>query len=154
MTGVLVAATAVLIGALWLFDRAAVRRSAAEERRIGALLAQTSEHVKAAEEPSLRVELAELRDEMERLPSRWEEIRNETKRHAARAYHHVKRVRGQLAEHGLEDHEIEQLAGELDIPDAEPSGEQGVLPLRADVEEPPEPTWEEETRRLRYGDQP
>ena len=96
-------------------------------------------------------DVAGLREHVEKLPFRWEEIRNETRRLHSRAYHHVKRVRASLEEHGLEDADVESLATELQSVDGE-SGEGDTLQdLRPPVDEPGEPSWEEVTREMKWG---
>lgn len=153
MTGVLVGVAAVLIGAMWLFDRAAVRRLRLDERRMVGLLEQHRDPEKTSQSQELQPQLDELRDLVENLPRKWEEIRDETRRFQARAYHHVKRVRNSLAENGLEDHEIESLAGELQLDDGEPSEAEGVLALHEDVGSTPDSaeTWREQLLAKKFG---
>ena len=152
MYGVLVASTVVLVGVLWIFDRTAVRRAAAEETRTAHLLSRVSEPVQAVLSQEVKDQLGELRVLVDELPFRWEKIRDETRRFQGRAYHHVKRVRDSLAEHGLEDADIEDLAGELQLRDADTSGDKGVLPLRPDVESGKpaiEENWQAITARMK-----
>ena len=134
MYGVLVASTVVLVGVLWIFDRTAVRRVIAEEKRTEQLLSRVSEPIQAVLSQDVKDQMGELRELVDALPFRWEKIRDETRRFQGRAYHHVKRVRDSLAEHGLEDADIEDLANDLQLPDADAGGEEGVLPLRKGVE--------------------
>ena len=133
MYGVLVASTVVLVGVLWIFDRTAVRRAIVEHKRTEHLLSRASEPVQTVLSHEVKDELGELRKLVDDLPFRWEKIRDETRRFQGRAYHHVKRVRDSLAEHGLEDADIEDLATDLQLPDAESGADKGVLPLRPDV---------------------
>ena len=152
MYGVLVATTVVLVGVLWIFDRTAVRRATVEQKRTDHLLSRASEPIQTVLSREVKDELAELRKLVDDLPFRWEKIRDETRRFQGRAYHHVKRVRDSLAEHGLEDADIEDLAGELQLPDAESGGDKGVLPLRPDVEgsQPAaEESWQVITARMK-----
>ena len=152
MYGVLVASTVVLVGVLWIFDRTAVRRAAADEKRNERFLSRASEPVQTVLSHEVKDQLGELRKLVDDLPFRWEKIRDETRRFQGRAYHHVKRVRDSLAEHGLEDADIEDLAEDLQLPDAEAGGDQGVLPLRPDVESgqpAAEESWQVITARMK-----
>ncbi len=153
MVGVLVAATAVCIGLVWLVDRTAVRRMATEERRTDGLLARVSAPQQALVSDDWKAELEELKAEVDRLPFRWEEIRNETRRLHSRAYHHVKRVKDSLSEHGLEDADIESLATELQLVDDEPGDDQGVLSLSEDVVPPAPPVedWLARANAVKFG---
>ena len=75
----------------------------------------------------------DLEDLVDRLPSRWEEIKRESARLDSRARYAVKGIRQELAERGEEADSIEELAAELQLPDAERSQPEGVHPMPPSV---------------------
>lgn len=81
----------------------------------------------------------ELEDAVDRLPAKWEDVKREAKSFYGRAGHHVRRIEAELQERGLRDPELDDVARDLLPIDGGGSSEQGVLPLREDVEAP-EPT--------------
>jgi len=80
----------------------------------------------------------DLEDLVDRLPKRWDEIKREVARLDSRARYAVKGAREELAERGLEDDRLEELAGELHIVDGGGSGSEEVYAVPTGVETSPE----------------
>lgn len=110
-------------------------------------------------EAPMRTRLADLEDQVARLPGRWEDIRREAARLDARARSAVARARQELADSGLSDDRLETVADELQLEHGDGSGGGGVLPVPASVAsvpraaqpEPEAGDWKERTRRLKWG---
>lgn len=109
---------------------------------------------------TVRTRIGDLEDLVDRLPTRWEEIKAESARLDARARYAVGRVRKELEERDLQHDGIESLAGELRLVDGDGSESDGMLAVRADVEEVPGPDssdqptpvgWEEAARMKKFG---
>lgn len=99
-------------------------------------------------------ELAELVD---RLPSKWEEMRDQTLRAEQRSRALVTRARKELAELGLEHAGLDAESAQLRLVDGEGSESGELQPVRRSLAagelpsaQPPE-DWREMTRRKKYG---
>ncbi len=101
---------------------------------------------------TVRAEMRDLEDMVDRLPRRWEEIKSEAGRLDSRARYAVKRVREELSERGLTDDRIEELGHELQLVDGSGGGEEEVPAVRPDVEgEPAANDWRALAHARKYG---
>jgi len=146
MVGVLAVSIAVFLVALVVIGRAAivafrqlVRIHEANQGTLQGIL----EGGAASQEARFR----DLEDLVDRLPNRWEEIKREASRLDGRARYAVSRVREELASLDAEDDAVTELAAELELPDVEGGGTEGVLPMRPGVAEAPQPdNWRAHAR--------
>jgi len=102
-------------------------------------------------------DITELRALIETFPAEWKRETGEAKRLQDRSYYRVRRAREELAERGLADGELDQLAAEVRDPDGEGGAAGGVLPLLPVVAAAPAPepaaplTWRQITTRRKHG---
>lgn len=108
-------------------------------------------------------ELAQLRADIDAIPKSFEEYQAEVKRLHDRAYHRVRRARAELAERGVADPEVDQVAGELQQFDGEGGlpGQLSLLPEDMAVGQTSSPTqqpmtqqpltWQQRTARYKRG---
>lgn len=75
---------------------------------------------------TVRQEIRDLEDLVDRLPQRWDEIRKEAARLDSRARHHASRALRELAESGVSDTGLEAVGAELHLVDGGPGGSEGV----------------------------
>lgn len=112
-----------------------------------------------ASEGSVRQEIRDLEDLVDRLPQRWEEIQRESARLDARARYAVQRTRKELEERGLADERLDELDTELRLIDGDRGG---VGPMRevpggvAETQPTPDQQagdedWQQRTRALKWG---
>jgi hypothetical protein len=98
--------------------------------------------------------LEELERDVERLPRVWEEFADDARKTQQRAQWHIKRVKKELQERGLQDEEIDTLGSSLRPVDGNGSGESQLQLLQdpvAEVLEVPEESWMARALRRKYG---
>lgn len=134
MGSVLAVSSAVFLVAFVVIGRAALVALRDLSRNFGRFHTDVRAYLEGGE-ASVRTEIRDLEDLVDRLPTRWEEIKREAGRLDARARYAVSRVRTELASLDAEDDAVTELAGELHLPDDDGSGDQGVLALHPDVAE-------------------
>lgn len=146
MVGVLAVSIAVLVVAFVVIGRAAIVAFRHLVRILGGMSEDLRSFIEGGE-ASIRAEIRDLEDLVDRLPTRWEEIKRESARLDARARYAVTRVRDELASLDAEDDAVTELAGELQLGDVVPGGAEGVLALHPGVEEtPPADDWRAHAR--------
>lgn len=80
-----------------------------------------------------------LEDAVDRLPSKWEEVKREAKSFYQRALHHARRAQAELADRGFEDPELNDVAGHLRLLDGGGSDESPLQSVREGVEDDQQP---------------
>jgi len=85
--------------------------------------------------------LSDLESDVAALPRTWKEFSDESRKQQNRARWHVRRVKQELEERGLQSEEINEISDSLRATDGEGSEEQGVLPMYENLAEvsPPSP---------------
>lgn len=95
-------------------------------------------------EEAILQRLVEVEDAVDRLPSKWEDVKRETTSLYNRTRHHIRRTQRELEERGLEDPELDQLefeVGGVQRRDENGGGSQGVQPMPESVEPTAPPSW-------------
>lgn len=131
-----------IVGALGLATWLALGPFATRHHQTLDVLEALSTSIAGSED--LRLRLVELEDAVDRLPAKWEDVKRESSSLYHRTRHHIRRTQDQLAERGLEDPELDQLAfevGGVRERNAEGGGGEGVQPVPSGVENPPPPPW-------------
>jgi hypothetical protein len=82
---------------------------------------------------SLRVELRELREDVDRLPAKWDEVEASIMRKENRIRATVRRAREELENRGFEDPGLEAEAAELRLVDGGGGPPGGMQPVRGGV---------------------
>ena len=133
LIGALVIALSVISSVVWLL-REIARVLRAEMGGVKDALMMAAEASRTDPGPDLDRRLKDLEDAIDRLPSKWEEIKREAQSFYNRATHHVRRARKELEESGFRDPELDEIA-QFDLleGDARGSGEEGVHPLPTHV---------------------
>lgn len=159
MIELLLAALGVLfVGATGAVLRSMERTRVENSRTVDALvevLGQSDGGISEDVERRLMV----LEDAVDRLPSKWDEVKREAKNFYQRAGHHVRRARTELSERGFADPELEQLSNDLLPIDGGGGSEEGLQHVRAGMAEIPraveeaEPQldWNQITLMRKYG---
>ena len=83
--------------------------------------------------------LTAIEEQLDRLPSKWQDIKREAKSYYERARHHVRRTQAELEERGLRDPELDGLDRELRLVHGDGGGAQGVPAVSPGVEAGPAP---------------
>ena len=98
-------------------------------------------------EGSVKQQIRDLEDLVDRLPARWEEIKREAARLDARARYSVGRARKELSERGITDERLEDLGAELHLVDDEGSDEEAMPAVHPGLETGPDPSdWRQYAR--------
>lgn len=96
-----------------------------------------------------------LERDVERLPRAWEEFADDARKTQQRAQWHVKRVKKELQERGLQDEEIDALGSSIRSIDGDGGGEGQLQLLQDPVAEIPAATvqedWMTQALRRKYG---
>lgn len=108
-------------------------------------------------EGTVRQEIRDLEDLVDRLPARWEDIKREAARLDARARYAVDRARQELAERGLADERLDDVGAQLRLLDGEGGELGGMQPVPTEMARAPEPppaepaSWEDRARMRKFG---
>lgn len=135
MDALIGAVAALLAGYLWIsWSIRGILRDMMDNTR-------SLKHLSEGAPDSYLVQLQELRDEVERLPTRWNQIQDEADRifkrarsAEERARHSVRRTREELEQLGLGDDGLEELAQELRVGNGERGGAEGVPAVHQGME--------------------
>lgn len=97
-------------------------------------------------QPAVELErrLTAIEEGLDRLPSKWEDIKREAKSYYERARHHVRRTEAELEERGLRDPELADLSREFRLIHGDGGDPEGLPTVRPNVEsdQPPTPPTE------------
>lgn len=139
---------AALVALSWTVARAAARF---EARSTGLL--ELLEQIAAGPEVPFTQRLDLLEHQVELLPKRWEEFKNEARRAEDRARAVVRSAQKELAELGVESPGVDGAARELQLVDAGGSGEEAVQPVRPRMEgaAPAPDDWRSQGLRRKFG---
>lgn len=158
MVSVLAVISAVFLTLFGVLGRAALPHI----REIGGALSRIASALEGAIDAgakSVRAEIRDLEDLVDRLPRRWEEIQDEARRLDGRARYAASSARKELAEHGLTDDKLEALALELQLGNDDGGGISELSPMPEAVAGVPGPAlvaepaqdWRDEARLRKFG---
>lgn len=145
--GLVVGGALGVLSATFLHIRADLDEVAEVLRAVVGALEEVAEGFQA---PDI-VRLRDLEDQVERLPKRWEEFKNEATRAESRARAIVRDARRELAESGYEHAALEAQGAELRLHDGDGGEGEGVQSVRRAVGGDAQSDAVEALKRRKFG---